>query len=84
MAVNDAPYDDTAPASMAIERFNKAIALYPDFVEAYYARAHVYLWIDDFDKAIRDFTRVIELDPGYAERLIKLVAMLTRNEVIAI
>ena len=66
VSVNGNPYDDTAPAYMAIEHFNKAIRLYPDFVEAYYARAEVYLWIKEFDQAIKDYTSTIELDLDYA------------------
>ena len=64
--VNGNPYDDTAPAYTAIDRFDKAIKLYPDFVEAYYARAEVYFFICKFDKAIDDFNRAIELNPDYA------------------
>lgn len=65
VSVNGNPYDDAASAYMAIEHFNKAIRLYPDFVEAYYARAEVYLRID-VDKAIKDYTSTIELDLDYA------------------
>ena len=66
VSVNDNPYDDSAPAYTAIKHYDRAIELYPDFIEACYARAGIYLWIDNFDKAIKDFTRVIELDPDYA------------------
>ena len=66
VSVNDSPYDDTAPAYTAIDRFIKAIELCPDFVDAYQARAEVYSFIGDFDKAIKDYTSVIELDPDYA------------------
>ena len=65
VSVNGKAVNDNAPAYTAIERYRKAIELYPDFVEAYYARAQVYLWIDDFDKAIKDYTSVIEIDPDY-------------------
>ena len=66
VSVNGRPINDTAPACTAIDHFSNAIELYPDFVQAYYARAQVYLWIDDFDKAIKDYTSVIEINPDYA------------------
>ena len=67
VSVNGKPYDDTAGVYMAIEHFNKAIRLYPDFVEAYYARAEVHLrQIKNFDCAIEDYTSAIDLDLDYA------------------
>ena len=45
----------------AIEHFSNAIELYPDFVEAHLWRANIYLWTKDFDKAIKGYTKVIEL-----------------------
>ena len=53
-------------ACTAIEHYSEAIKSHPDFIEAYYGRAHVYWLIDDCDKAIKDFTRVIEFDPDHA------------------
>ena len=40
-----------AVTDVAIERHSEAIKLNPDFVEAYFDRAHVYWLIDDFDKS---------------------------------
>ena len=51
----------------ATEHFSKAIELYPDCEDAYRWRAKLYLWTDNFDKAIKDCTRLIELDPNYEE-----------------
>ena len=45
----------------AIEHFSNAIELYPDFVEAHLWRANIYLWTKDFDKAVKGYTKVIEL-----------------------
>ena len=42
VSVNGKAVNDNAPAYMAIERYSEAIKLYPDFAEAYYARAQVY------------------------------------------
>lgn len=38
----------------------------PDLVEAYYNRSNIYRDKDDFDAAIEDFNRAINLDPKYA------------------
>ena len=65
-ANNDKALNNNTGVHTAIEHYSNAIKFYPDFVEAYLRRANVYLWTDDFDKAIKDFTRVIELDPDYA------------------
>ena len=53
-------------ADVAMEHCSKAIELNPLFVEAYFDRAHVYLLMEDFDKAIDDFNRAIELNPDHA------------------
>ena len=45
----------------AIKHLSNAIKFYPDFVEAHLWRANIYLWTKDFDKAIKGYTKVIEL-----------------------
>ena len=65
--VNDEDYH----AHVAIKHYSRAIELYPDFIEAYCARAQIYFWLDDFDEAIKDFTSVIELDPDYASAYVQ-------------
>jgi len=49
----------------AIEHFDKAIELEPDYAEAYYNRGCIYK-DGDHRQAIRDFTKAIELRPDYA------------------
>ncbi len=53
----------------AIEDYNKAIELDPDFAEAYYLRGVAYYVFDDPEQAIEDFTKAIELDPNFASGL---------------
>ena len=51
----------------AIEDFNKAIELNPNYAEAYSNRGLVYAKKGDYDRAIEDLNKAIELDPNYAE-----------------
>jgi tetratricopeptide (TPR) repeat protein len=50
-----------------LQRLDKAIADNPHDAEAYLKRGKIYLSLEDQQKAIADFTRVIELKPVYAE-----------------
>jgi tetratricopeptide (TPR) repeat protein len=51
----------------AIEEYNKAIELNPEFVEAYQKRGGIYnAEKNEFDKAIADFDKAIKLDPEFA------------------
>jgi tetratricopeptide (TPR) repeat protein len=49
----------------AIEHFDRAIELEPDYAESYYNRGCIYK-DGDHPQAIRDFTKAIELKPDYA------------------
>ena len=40
---------------VALDSFNKAIALYPEYAEAYYWRAECYEWLDDDQQAQKDY-----------------------------
>ena len=51
----------------AIECFDKAIELDPNFIDAYSSRGNVYNYLKQYDKAIADFDRTIILNPDYAE-----------------
>jgi tetratricopeptide (TPR) repeat protein len=53
---------------MAVNAFSRAIELHPDFVSAHYSRGILY-WreLQNFHRAIRDLTRVIELAPRWHE-----------------
>ncbi len=50
----------------AIEDFNRAIQLYPEFAAVYNNRGNVLLGLDATREAIKDFDRAIALAPGYA------------------
>jgi tetratricopeptide (TPR) repeat protein len=49
-----------------IKDLTKAIEINPDFVEAYNSRGAVYNFIGEYDKAINDFNKVIELSSSSA------------------
>ena len=51
----------------AIEDFNKAINLKPDYADAYYDRGYTYHRKDEYKQAIEDFNKVINLKPDYAD-----------------
>ena len=53
-------YDD------AIEAFNRAIAINPDYNKAYHGRGVAYSQKLQYDRAIEDFNRVIAIDPNFA------------------
>lgn len=51
----------------ALNSYNKAIELNPQYVDAYYSRGVVYDDKGGYDQAISDYTKAIELNPQYAE-----------------
>lgn len=51
----------------AIEDYNNAIQLKPDFAQAYYNRGLAYFFQHSFDKAVVDFTSALHLEPGYVD-----------------
>lgn len=50
----------------ALDHFNAAVRVRPESTEGYYARAYYYQLNDDYDKAIIDYTKVIEIDSTYS------------------
>ncbi len=50
----------------AIEDYNRAIQLYPEFAAVYNNRGNLLLGLDATREAIKDFDRAIVLAPGYA------------------
>ena len=51
----------------AIQAYDQALALSPDYVAAHYNRGLAYARLGALDGAIVDFSRVIELDPGQVQ-----------------
>ena len=45
-----------------LENFNKAIQLQPDYVNAYYNRGTAYINKGEYNQAIKDFSKTIDLD----------------------
>jgi tetratricopeptide (TPR) repeat protein len=60
-ALNDKNWED------ALNAFNKAIKLNPQYMEAYFHRGNVYDEIGDYEKAIVNYNRAIKLNPIYTE-----------------
>ena len=51
----------------SVEHYTKALALKPDFYEAYNNRGNAYAQKGELDNAIKDLTTAIERKPDYAE-----------------
>jgi protein O-mannosyl-transferase len=51
----------------AIEDFNKAIEIKPDYIDAYYNRGHAYADLGNYRQAIEDYGRVIKIKPDSAD-----------------
>ena len=53
----------------ALDYFNKALELNPNFAGAYFNKGLAYGHKRKFDQAINNFTRAIEINPNYADAL---------------
>jgi|GEM_PF-1490814 len=51
----------------AIDYYNKAIELSPNFKEAYYNRGIAYIKQENYPRAIEDYNKAIELSPNFKE-----------------
>lgn len=51
---------------LAIEDYNRAINLIPDYARAYASRGSAYRNLRDFERALADYNRALELWPNYA------------------
>jgi tetratricopeptide (TPR) repeat protein len=61
-----AAYDAQGNHERAIENFNNAISLNPEYALEYSNRGLAYKAMGDFDRAIEDYTRAIRLNSKYA------------------
>ena len=59
----------------AIEDYDKAIQLKPDYAEAYYNRGMSNIALEEHDEAIEDFNQVIALNPENANAYTKRGAL---------
>ena len=59
--------EDKGELDKAIQNYDKAIELKPDFFGAYNNRGVTYREKHDFDKAIQNYDKAIEIKPDYAD-----------------
>ena len=59
-------YASQGQMDLAIEQYNEAISIDPEFTVAYFDRGIAFQRIEDYDQAIADYTQAIALDPDYA------------------
>lgn len=62
-----AAYRNLGFSSLAIDDYNEAMRLEPDYAAAYFNRGVAYSLNDEKELAIGDFTRSIQLDSGFAD-----------------
>ncbi|MBN1184899.1 MAG: tetratricopeptide repeat protein [Bacteroidales bacterium] len=68
--------------NLALESYNKAISINPQYAHTYFDRASLYLNLEDYNKALRDLRKAVQLDPAYAEfRMALGAALLNINEL---
>lgn len=60
-------YDELEKYKQAVEDYNRAIDLNPEFHRAYHNRGTTRLNLDEYQQAIEDYTQAINLDPESAE-----------------
>lgn len=54
----------------ALATLDKAIMLYPDTADLYYARSNTYLGQEDYERQVKDLDKVLALDPNHISALI--------------
>ena len=59
--------NDGATTKTALKYFNKSIRIDSTYYKAFYYRAYIYKLMDKRAEAIDDYTKCIELKPGWAE-----------------
>ena len=59
-------YQESGEYRLAIQDYDKAIDLNPNFLDAYNNRGNTYFDLGEHRRAIEDFDRAIEIDPSDA------------------
>ena len=59
-------YQESGEHGLAIQQYDKAIDLDPNYLDAYNNRGNAYFDLGEHRRAIEDFDRAIELDPSDA------------------
>ncbi len=60
-------YAQQGKFSQALDMFNRAVAIYPDYYETYDRRGNAYDDLGMTDKALEDYNRVILIAPYFAQ-----------------
>ena len=63
----------------AVLSFTKAIALNPDYADAYYNRGLGYVYSGQYDKALNDWDKAIELNPNHSSAINNRKILLERH-----
>ena len=66
--------------SLAVELLDRMIALKPDWSEAYFQRALVFMLMDDQSRAVADIGRVLQREPRHYVAMLTLAALLQKQE----
>jgi Flp pilus assembly protein TadD len=72
---------------LALIRYNRALALYPNDVQALANRGEIQLKLGNFEKAAEDLKRAIELDPGKkhpAANRARLLVAIVKEAIVAV
>ena len=67
-------------AALAIELLDRMIALKPDWAEAYFQRALVFMLMDDQSRAVADIGRVLQWEPRHYVAMLTLAALLQKQD----
>ncbi len=67
-------------AALSMELLDRMIALKPDWSEAYFQRALVFLLLDDQSRAVADIGRVLQKEPRHYIAMLTLAALLQKQE----
>ena len=66
--------------ALAIELLDRMIALKPDWAEAYFQRALVFMLMDDQSRAVADIGRVLQWEPRHYVAMLTLAALLQKQD----